>query len=146
MSDENKKYDIWGNEISGEETGASNMESQSSGSSFTEHSAASADTGYVSYESGSSYAAENTTEHADATVAENTSTNAAINSGSERQIPYGMGGSQENFYRFSSGTDNNVNGSDGNPPEPVKKKSRKGLIAGIICAVLSTSVTLLLLN
>lgn len=136
MSDANKKYDIWGKEISGEETGTSNVESQLSGSSFTEHRTASADTGSASYESGRNYATENTTEHADAAVAENTSTNATINSGSERQIPYGMGGRQENFYRFSSGIDNNVNGPDGNPPEPVKKKSRKGLIAGIICTVL----------
>lgn len=47
------------------------------------------------------------------------------------QNPYGMGGSQENFYRFASGPDND-------PPEPSKpvkaKKSHKAAIIGISCA------------
>ncbi len=55
----------------------------------------------------------------------------------QNQVPHGMGGSQENFYRFSSG-------SDGTPPTPSKpaktKKSHKAVIAGIVCAAVFLAV------
>ncbi len=128
MSDENRKYDIWGNEISGDDTEnhvpeAGNPEWETPMEPVTRETAAEADAENVSGEQESSYTEESTAEDV----------------ASERRISYGMGGSQENFYRFSSGTDYDSEssyGNSGNPPMPVKKKSRKGLIAGILCAVL----------
>lgn len=50
---------------------------------------------------------------------------------SQTQMPYGIGGSQENFYRFSSGPDSNPPAPSAGTDKP--KKSHKAAIIGIFC-------------
>ncbi len=138
MWDENKKYDSWGNELSGDNTSS---QVPDGGNREWEEPVMSVNKETTEGENEQMMASPATGEGQEEEGSPVESQAAVVspeeNTDSERRIPYGMGGSQENFYRFSSGTDyNSTAGPGGNPPEPVKKKSRKGLIAGIICAVL----------
>lgn len=120
MSEENKGYDIWGNEIPEENSMKNREEAEKTA-------------GFSSEEDGTRETTDTVTT---ADAAENIDVFTEDKEEGKQEIPYGNvqeNPYQSNFYQFSSGP-------DGNTPVPPKKKSHKGLIAGVLCVAVFLAV------